>query len=144
MTGDRHHSSSTLALAIEGAGWTSALADAEALASTAALAALAAACPDLGPAGLSVLLTDDARMRALNGAWRGLDQPTNVLSFPATGTRAGETPLPEFAGVPLELGDIALGFETCQREAATQGKSLDAHALHLIVHGVLHLLGYDH
>lgn len=79
---------------------------------------------------LAVLLTDDAEMRALNAQWRGQDKATNVLSFPA----------PEGFG----LGDIALGHETVAREAAAQGKSFAAHTAHLLVHGVLHLLGYDH
>jgi probable rRNA maturation factor len=79
---------------------------------------------------LAVLLTDDAEMRALNAQWRGQDKPTNVLSFPA----------PDGFG----LGDIALGHETVAREAAAQGKSLAAHTAHLLVHGFLHLLGYDH
>ena len=89
-------------------------------------------------------MRDDGGVQALNGRWRGKDVPTNVLSFPATATRAGETPQPEFAGVPLELGDITLAFETCAREATAQGKPLGHHVEHLVVHGVLHLLGYDH
>lgn len=134
----------TIAVAIEADGWGGALPDAEALVATAAQAALAAACPDLGNAEISVLLTDDRTVQTLNKDWRGKDAPTNVLSFPATGTRAGETPAAEFDGVPLELGDIALAFETCAREASDQHKTLAHHVEHLTVHGVLHLLGYDH
>jgi probable rRNA maturation factor len=144
MTSDPNHRTGVIAIAIEADSWGGALADPEALVTRAAQAALAVACPALGEAGISLLLTDDQRQRALNKEWRGQDKPTNVLSFPATETREGETPQPEFTGVPLELGDIALGFETCAREAAEQGKPLAHHVEHLVVHGVLHLLGYDH
>ena len=85
---------------------------------------------------LSLLLTDDAGVQALNRAWRGLDKPTNVLSFPGSG-------LPAPDGV-RHLGDIALAFETIVREAEAQGTSLAHHVAHLIVHGVLHLIGHDH
>jgi probable rRNA maturation factor len=78
----------------------------------------------------AVLLTNAAEMQALNAQWRDQDKPTNVLSFPA----------PDGFG----LGDIALGYEVVAEEAATQGKSFTAHATHLLVHGFLHLLGYDH
>jgi rRNA maturation RNase YbeY len=79
----------------------------------------------------AALFTSDEAVKALNAQWRGKDTPTNVLSFPA----------PETAGT---LGDIALAYETCAREADEQGKSLKDHATHLLVHGLLHLLGYDH
>jgi probable rRNA maturation factor len=102
------------------------------------------ACPRLDSATVSVLLTGDTQQRALNRDWRGKDAATNVLSFPARAIIAGETPEPEFAGVPLELGDLALAFETCAREAKEQGKPLEHHLDHLVIHGVLHLLGYDH
>jgi probable rRNA maturation factor len=81
---------------------------------------------------VDVLLTDDAALRALNRAWRGIDKPTNVLSFPAAK-----------AGGPL-VGDIAMAYETLCREAEAQGKALRDHLAHLAVHGFLHLLGYDH
>lgn len=81
---------------------------------------------------VSVLLTDDAAVQALNRDWRGKDSPTNVLSFPAPENQAGL------------LGDIALAQETIVREASEQGKSVEAHATHLIIHGFLHLLGYNH
>jgi probable rRNA maturation factor len=124
--------------------WAEALPGAAGLVETAARAALAAACPRLGAAEISLLFADDARLRELNRDWRGKDAPTNVLSFPATRTVAGETPAPEFAGVPLELGDVALAFETCRAEADRQAKPLADHVAHLVVHGVLHLVGYDH
>ena len=85
---------------------------------------------------VGVLLTDDAGARELNRTWRGLDKPTNVLSFPAP-------PAPSPEGV-RHLGDIALAFETIVREAADEGKSLPDHVAHLMVHGTLHLLGHDH
>lgn len=88
---------------------------------------------------LSVSLVDDRAQRRLNRVWRGRDQATNVLAFPAW-DRCCPAP-PE---VPLLLGDVVLAFETTQREAAEQGKPLTDHLRHLIVHGVLHLFGYDH
>jgi probable rRNA maturation factor len=87
------------------------------------------------PGEVTVVLADDARVHELNRRFRGKDAPTNVLSFPAP-------PLPE--GAPGPLGDVILAYETVAREAAAQGKSLAHHVQHLLVHGVLHLLGYDH
>jgi probable rRNA maturation factor len=86
--------------------------------------------------GVSVLLTDDAAMQALNLRWRGKDRPTNVLSFPSSA--------PAIAGDVPHLGDIALGFGVIAREAEEQKKPLHHHISHLLVHGCLHLLGYDH
>jgi probable rRNA maturation factor len=86
---------------------------------------------------IALLFTTDAEVRAINRQWRGQDKPTNVLSFPAAAM-----PMPEGEAVPL--GDIVLARETVEREAAEQGKSCADHTTHLIVHGVLHLLGYDH
>jgi probable rRNA maturation factor len=86
---------------------------------------------------LSLVLADDATLRALNRRWRAQDKPTNVLSFAAQGE---ETP----PDAPLLLGDVVLAFETVAREAAAQGKPLGDHLRHLVVHGVLHLLGHDH
>ena len=92
-----------------------------------------------------VLGCDDARISELNGDFRGKDQPTNVLSWPSE-----ERGAPEEGASPKgpegnpELGDVALAFETCRREAEIGDKPLSDHALHLIVHGTLHLLGYDH
>lgn len=94
---------------------------------------------------VTVLGCDDARIAALNADFRGRPAPTNVLSWPSAERGAaveGAAPLPP-EGDP-ELGDIALAFETCEREAAGQGKPMHQHVLHLVVHGVLHLLGYDH
>ena len=85
---------------------------------------------------VSCLFCDDATIRALNAQWRGIDKPTNVLSFPAGG--------PGAPGASVLLGDIVLAFETVRREADREGKALAAHVSHLVVHGFLHLLGYDH
>jgi probable rRNA maturation factor len=105
----------------------------------------------LEPHGFTLCLMgcDDARIAALNGAFRGKGKPTNVLSWPAqqmaraTGSNP-ELPDPGSDEDPTELGDIALAFETCMAEAAAQDKSVEHHVTHLIVHGTLHLLGYDH
>lgn len=87
---------------------------------------------------ITILFADDATLKTLNHDWRGLNQPTNVLSFPApSGVKA---PRGEFK----PLGDIALAYETVVREAEAGKISLRAHTAHLIVHGILHLLGYDH
>ena len=86
---------------------------------------------------VTILLTDDAQLQILNRDWRGKDKPTNVLSFPAA-----EITLPR--GEKPSLGDIALSYDTCAREASEAGKSLRAHAVHLAVHGLLHLTGHDH
>lgn len=87
---------------------------------------------------ITILFADDATLKSLNRDWRGKNKPTNVLSFPA----AQNLKLPRGQAKPL--GDIALAFETVKREAVQSGKTLKAHTTHLLVHGVLHLLGYDH
>ena len=91
-------------------------------------------------AEVSVLFADDAFVRDLNARWRGQDKPTNVLSFPSAPEKV---PGPRAPG-PRSLGDIVLAFETVAREAREAGKPFDHHAAHLLVHGFLHLLGYDH
>jgi probable rRNA maturation factor len=114
---------------VEDAAWTDALSDAEVLVRVAAEAALAS---EDAAGGVTLLLTDDESVRELNAQFRGKDSATNVLSFPAP-------PNPED-----HLGDVALAYGVCAREAAEQGKPLSHHLQHLTVHGVLHLLGYDH
>jgi probable rRNA maturation factor len=89
-----------------------------------------------------LLLTSDSAVRTLNRQWRAKDKPTNVLSFPML--RRPDLLALEVDGPEEMLGDLALAFETCTREAAEKGVSLDHHAAHLIVHGLLHLAGYDH
>ena len=88
-------------------------------------------------AELAVMLTDDAGIRALNHDWRGIDKPTNVLSFPAIA-------LPDEGSQPRALGDIAIAYETTRREATSENKPFGHHLSHLAVHGFLHLIGYDH
>lgn len=115
---------------VEDAAWDAALPDAARLALAAAAAALDSEGAD--GEGVTLLLADDATVRELNGRFRQKDAATNVLSFPAPHN-------PE-----KHLGDLALAFGVCEREAREQGKPLAAHLQHLVVHGVLHLLGYDH
>jgi probable rRNA maturation factor len=119
-------------------GWERALPRAAELAEAAALLALKRSEAPAA-AVVDVTLTDDGEQQALNRAWRGKDSPTNVLAFPACDPAL---PVPE--GAPLLLGDVVLAFETLCREAAEQDKPLADHLQHLVVHGVLHLLGYDH
>ena len=99
----------------------------EALVTRAATAALAEQSGEI-----SILLTDDAALKALNHRFRGQDKATNVLSFPAAATARPH------------LGDLALGLEVCQAEAQASGKAFSDHLSHLIVHGALHLIGHDH
>lgn len=130
-------SSIDIDIRIAAAGWRTALPGPAALVRRAVRAALKAELPAQAKTGLSILLTDDAEMRKLNAGWRAKDKPTNVLSFPADAAINPAKP-------PAYLGDIALGLATCRREAKEQGKTLADHVTHLTVHGVLHLLGYDH
>jgi probable rRNA maturation factor len=116
--------------------WTEDVADAPARARKAAEAALAG-CGAAAGAGLCVVLADDAVVRDLNRRFRSQDKPTNVLAFPSG---APDGAFPEES----VLGDIILARETCRREAEAQGKPLTDHLAHLVVHGVLHLLGRDH
>lgn len=112
---------------VEDAAWTAALPDVEAVVERAAAAALGAVEGDI-----VVLLTDDEAVRDINARFRDRDRPTNVLSFPAA-----ESAFPH-------LGDLTLACGVCAREAVEQGKTLSDHLSHLVVHGVLHLLGRDH
>lgn len=103
------------------------------------VAAAIAARPELivpDEAELSLLLTDDAHIRVLNRQWRDQDKPTNVLSFPSADEDDDEPG-------PL-IGDVIVAHETTAREAAEEGKSFEDHFTHLLVHGLLHLFGYDH
>jgi len=112
---------------VEDAAWTAALPEVEAVVLRAAKAALGTVEGDM-----VVLLTDDAGVRDLNARFRDKDRPTNVLSFPAA-----ESAFPH-------VGDVVLGYAYCAAEAQAQGKTLSDHLSHLVVHGVLHLLGRDH
>ena len=91
---------------------------------------------------LSVRLASDEEVRALNAHWRGKDKPTNVLSFPMA--EPYELRQADEDGPAIMLGDIILAHGVCEREAADKGVGLSQHATHLVVHGTLHLLGYDH
>jgi probable rRNA maturation factor len=122
---------------VEDERWTAA--DIEAIAERAARAALTATGRDPERHEIGLLACDDARITSLNGQFRGKAQPTNVLSWPAFAA-----PVPEPGSEPLFLGDLALAYETCDREAEAAGIALADHAAHLLVHGVLHLLGHDH
>jgi len=109
-----------------------------------ALEALVQIAPELDNARLiaSLLFTSDAEVHALNREWRAKDKPTNVLSFPMLERDDLLALAP--VGPPEMLGDIALAHETCAREAAEKGVGIEAHAVHLIIHGLLHLAGHDH
>ena len=120
--------------------WTEALPDAEARCGHLAATALGAVDLPEGVVELSIVLADDATVQGLNRDWRGKDAPTNVLSFASM----DDEDAPVVEGAPLLLGDVILAYETCAAEAQDQGKNLADHFSHLVVHGVLHLLGYDH
>lgn len=87
------------------------------------------------PGELAIVLTNDAAIRVLNRDWRGIDKPTNVLSFPASRAPGAE---------PAMLGDIVIAYETLERECRAENKQFLHHLAHLVVHGFLHLMGYDH
>ena len=127
----------TVSVEVEDQAWQ-ALPGIDELARSAVIAALA----DTGHADpecdIAVLFTSDDEIAAINAEWRGKDKPTNVLSFPTP----EDMPVP--AGEPRSLGDLVLAHGVIAREAVEQGKSLHDHTTHLIVHGTLHLLGFDH
>ncbi|MGA7385053.1 MAG: rRNA maturation RNase YbeY [Methylocella sp.] len=121
-------------VAIEAEDWASLEAPSQ-LAEAAILAAAGESGVALAAnAEISVLFCDDGFIRGLNRKWRGIDQPANVLSFPAGGDAASA----------LLLGDIVIAFETASREASEAGRPLRDHVAHLLVHGFLHLIGHDH
>jgi probable rRNA maturation factor len=120
-------------LEIEDPAWLEALGDVQGLVHSAATKALSAQrLVENDASNLVILLTSNDEIQGLNAQFRGLDCATNVLSFPAVVNPEGH------------LGDLALAYETCAREACEQGKTLADHVQHLTVHGVLHLIGYDH
>lgn len=128
---------------IEDDRWT----ELEALAAVATDAALIRLGLEPSVFEISVLGCDDTRIAALNGDFREKPQPTNVLSWPSEERGAavgGEMPMLPQVGPDNELGDIAISYDTCAAEAAAAGKPLRDHTLHLLVHGTLHLLGFDH
>ena len=136
---------STIEVALDAPAWRVQLADPEGLCRRALEAALKRVRPPgwLERAEISILLTDDAAARRLNVAYRGQDRPTNVLSF-ATFDRIPEAAPGHLPDGPVPLGDVVLAFETVRAEAVAARIPLADHVSHLLVHGCLHLLGYDH
>ena len=136
---------SSVSITVETPAWLEAVSDPERLCRRAVAAALTAAPAAAAPPGeVGVVLADDATVRELNRRYRGVDRPTNVLSFPAAGA-AGSMPAPAAGGdEAMPLGDVVLALETVAREAAERGVSVADHLTHLVVHGTLHLLGHDH
>lgn len=127
----------TVVIDVEDEAWN-AIPDLEELARSAIAAGLAAEGVAAGGHELSLVFTSDSAMAEINRDWRGQDKPTNVLSFPAAPERGADP------GAPHMLGDIAIAFETVQREAKAEQKSFAHHLAHLTIHGVLHLAGHDH
>lgn len=127
----------TVSIEVEDGAWR-ALPGLETLARESVAAALARAGQDATACEIALLFTSDDAIAEINADWRGKAKPTNVLSFPAP----ADMPIP--AGEPRPLGDIVMAHGVIVREAAEQGKTLRDHTAHLIVHGVLHLMGFDH
>lgn len=128
-----------ISIDVRGACWGNVKLDVTGLCRSAVAEAIASAQEVDGGGEISVVLADDAFVKELNRSWRNLDAPTNVLAFPCSGADAA-------AGVGAErlLGDVVVAFETTQREAVELRLPFEHHFAHLIIHGVLHLLGYDH
>ena len=121
----------------------------EALAHRAAGAVLADLGLDPAAAEISLLGCDDARIADLNESFRDKPRPTNVLSWPAEERRPAPgamppAPTPRAPGLPVELGDIAIAYDTTAAEAKAGGLPFENHVMHLLVHGLLHLIGFDH
>lgn len=137
-------------LVVEEPRWLEVLPDLQAVADRAAAVGLREAGFDPTVCEIALLACDDARIAALNERFRSRMGPTNVLSWPAFdpgGAKAGLAPRPPARlreGAALALGDLAIGFQTVTREAEARGVGLNSHVIHLILHGTLHLLGYDH
>jgi probable rRNA maturation factor len=143
-----------ISFSLESGDWETAATDVERLTEVAARAAFEAAeKPEIlggdTPVEMSLVLADDALVQTLNRDYRDKDKPTNVLSFALlddlddTDEDADDV-LAREEGMPILIGDVILAFETVRREALEQGKSVGDHLTHLVIHGVLHLLGYDH
>lgn len=126
----------------ESSEWKTAVPGAESVCAEAAAAAFGAVRPDTRGAEASVILADDARIKLLNNSHRGHDEPTDVLSFPILGE--GGTAVSSTPDQPILLGDIVIAYETSAAGAAAWDKPLSDHLSHLVVHGMLHLCGYDH
>ena len=126
-----------VAVCVSCSAWTAALPAARDLCRSAAQAAFGAAAPDIAWAEASLMLADDAMVRDLNRAYRGHDEPTNVLAFPGLDDAGAP-------GTPTMLGDVVVAYETAAAEAARSRTALADHLCRLVVHGILHLLGHDH
>jgi probable rRNA maturation factor len=143
-----------ISFSLESGDWETAAADVEGLVEAAARAAFEAAekpetLGEDAPVEMSLVLADDALVQTLNRDYRDKDKPTNVLSFALLDDledtdEGADDVLARDEGMPILIGDVILAFETVQREALEQGKSFKDHLTHLVIHGVLHLLGYDH
>lgn len=121
--------------------WISAVSDVESVCNRAALAAFDTCVEkELEQVEISILLSDDKNLRALNKKYRGIDKPTNVLSF----ANLDENKALQFKALPQLLGDVVIAYETTLSEAEQEGKKLADHLSHLVIHGILHLLGHDH
>lgn len=136
-------------LVVEEPRWLRALPDLQQAADLAASAGLRQTGLDPARCEIALLACDDAQIAALNGRFRGRPRPTNVLSWPVLppdADRVGGFPKPPAAAGdrPVALGDLALAFQTVTHEAEQRGVGLKSHVIHLILHGTLHLLGYDH
>lgn len=129
-------SSHTIAVTVETEAWVTAVTDPDQLCRRAISAVLEREAK--APVEVSVLLANDELVTTLNRDYRGQDRPTNVLSFPAGSPAWPDSPQPAL------LGDVVVAFETTRHEAETEGRPLADHLSHLVVHGTLHLLGYDH
>jgi probable rRNA maturation factor len=126
-----------VAVSVSCPAWITALPGAQDLCKGAAQAAFVAAASGIAWAEASLMLTDDTMMRDLNRTYRSQDKPTNVLAFPGLDTM-------DVPGTPVMLGDVVVAYETAAAEAAHSRTALADHLSHLIVHGILHLLGHDH
>lgn len=135
-------------VAVSCEGWRQDISGAEDLCRRVALAALEGSGHDLGgrDVEVSLMLADDALIRKLNREYRNQDKATNVLSFASGAFTSGDDEPASPAGTsgPVALGDVVIAFETVRGEAQAQEKSLEAHLTHMVVHGILHLLGFDH
>lgn len=130
-------------ISLDDPAWRVALPGVEDVCREVVTVALRAAAPDLAATEISLVLTDDAAVALLNENYRLKQGPTNVLSFPACDWRAGERPAAP-GDAPMLLGDIVVAFGVARDEAERDRKALADHLRHLVVHGLLHLLGHDH
>ena len=131
------HTKLDISIDVRGAFWGDVKFDVTGVCRTAAAEAIASEQEMSGDVEISIVLADDAFVRELNSTWRNMDVPTNVLAFPCSGGEEG-------AGAERLLGDVIVAFQTTQREAVELCLPFEHHFAHLIIHGVLHLLGYDH